>query len=341
MPDIEYIVWFLQTSGNFSSPSVSSGVDSSSSPGTPHSTEGVVVHASPARCPQPSESGSHVYHPAPIFVDPRASGRPSNGDEPSGLTTRLATTRMSNGIVSPGATSGSQGCETKPLRSASDVACHGTATHGESTDMNSRSRSNASAVSAPGRCTRPSTGCDDSQSEGTSLRGTPVVDQSRQQEVSPGSEQIRSPASESHELIASPEIGERYASDDSLNPAVAMPHRTPAILSGSIPAMVHTPSPASIQPVYPFSYGPVPIGQSAATQVCLSQWEKWTIPLLKNFSRYVFLIFLLVTRGSVQIVKLLNRFLTTLTGSFLSWTGPPILTGSLLSRTGSSMFLTG
>ena len=29
-----------------------------------------------------------------------------------------------------------------------------------------------------------------------------------------------------------------------------------------------------------------------------------------------------------------NRFLTTLTGSFLSWTGPPILAGSLLSRTG-------
>ena len=28
----------------------------------------------------------------------------------------------------------------------------------------------------------------------------------------------------------------------------------------------------------------------------------------------------------------LNRFLTTLTGSFLSRTGPPILTGSLLSR---------
>ena len=32
-------------------------------------------------------------------------------------------------------------------------------------------------------------------------------------------------------------------------------------------------------------------------------------------------------------------FLTTLTGSFLNRTGPPILAGSLLSRTGSSMFL--
>ena len=40
---------------------------------------------------------------------------------------------------------------------------------------------------------------------------------------------------------------------------------------------------------------------------------------------------------SVKNLPIINRFLTTLTGSLLSRTGPPILTSSLLSRTGSSM----